>query len=62
MVGVGLGIRVIGKCYGLGSLILVAKCRFVVKAFAHGAWIVGSILHDGTSEQFLVPAIVPRRV
>ena len=34
----------------------------VVKVFTHVRWVVGSILHGGPIETFLVPASAPRLV
>ena len=40
-----------------------ARCSSVVRAFAHDAMVfVGSILHGGPSELFIVPASDPRLV
>ena len=41
---------------------IIYKSSSVVRAFAHGAMEVGSILHGGPIELFLVPANVPRLV
>ena len=42
-----------------------ARCSSVVRAFAHGSWlmvrwIVGLILHGGPIELFLIPASTPQ--
>ena len=39
-----------------------ARCSSVVRAFAHGAMGIGSILHSGPIKLFLVPASAPRLV
>ena len=39
-----------------------ARCNSVVRAFAHGAMGVGSILHGGPNELFLVPGSATRLV
>ena len=39
-----------------------ARCSSVVRAFLMVRWVVGSILHGGPIELFLVPASDPRLV
>ena len=56
-------VEVITNVLSLDGLLNVgARCSSVVRAFDHGAMVVGSILHGGPIELFLVLASAPRLV